>query len=264
MDIFLWKGKATNFIMSIINYFLVLGCGHSESLDHFNNNSIVIASDGNLLIDCGHTIKHALAKQQMSIEDVDAIYISHVHGDHVFGLERFAYESKFKYKKRIKLIFHRDLQSELWDQTLKGSLGRHGDGDASLSDYFDVVVLDEYNFSIFGNDYELIPVRHTPGKPTYGLLINKYLFFSADTIALPKLMSVLDFAVGFHDVTLSHSNPVHATLDSLVSLYPAMIKKKLYLMSYEDSWREYIVKVDSEFLGFASQGMIIELKHGKI
>jgi len=237
---------------------MILGCGHSESMTLYNNNAAVLSDSGNILIDCGHTIKHALHDQGMSIADVDAIYISHVHGDHVFGLERIAYEAKFKYKKRIKLIFHSSIMTELWDQTLKGSLGTHGDGEATLQDYYDVTALDDDKFSLFGNDYQLVPVEHTPNKSAYGLLINNKLFYSTDTIAIPGVIKSLDFETGFHDVTLTKSNPVHATLDSLIQQYPEEVRKKLYLMSYEDDWHEYVDIVGREFAGFAKQGMKIE------
>lgn len=86
------------------NKFTIIGCGHSESLLHHNNNALVSNSNGLLLIDCGHTAKHALHDLGLTIGDVDEIFITHVHGDHVFGLERFAYETRFKYQKKSNFI----------------------------------------------------------------------------------------------------------------------------------------------------------------
>ncbi|MEX0739806.1 MAG: MBL fold metallo-hydrolase [Pseudohongiella sp.] len=239
--------------------FKILGCGHSESLEHFNNNAAVLSEAGNLLIDCGHTVKHALYAQDLSISDIDAIYISHVHGDHVFGLERVAYEALFKYKKRIKLFFHHSLYRELWHETLKGSLGLLGEGPAALEDYFEVYQLDRLEFEIFGNYYQLLPVKHTPGKPAFGLLINNDILYTTDTTAIPELIECLDFRVGFHDVTFTAENPVHATLESLLKWYPSSIRQKLYLMSYEDTWRKFEDKVKQDFRGLAAQGMEFEL-----
>lgn len=245
-----------------MNKFLILGCGHSEALTLFNNNAAVVNSQGCLLIDCGHTIKHALHNQNMDIGSIDAIFITHVHGDHVFGLERIAFEARYKYKKRISLYFHEKIYQELWDQTLKGSLGYSSDHDGtpqenSLEDWFDVKVIRGDKFSVFGNDYKIFEVKHSPGKPTFGLTINNTIFFSSDTTQIKKIIESVDFDIGFHDVTLTESNPVHASLSSLIESYPNEIRSKLYLMSYQDNWFEYKNTVEENFKGFAKQGMEI-------
>lgn len=236
---------------------LILGCGHSESITHFNNNAAILTPYGNMLIDSGHTIKHALHKQNMSIANIDAIFITHVHGDHVFGLERIAYEAKFIHNKRITLIFHESIYQELWHETLKGSLGRIGEGEAKFSDYFDLNILTEDNFTIFDTKYQLIPVKHTPNKSTFGLLIDEKIFYSSDTTAIKDTINTLNFDICFHDVTLSEFNPVHATLDSLLVQYPEHIKQKMFLMSYEDSFEQYQETVNQAFKGFAYQGQLI-------
>jgi len=246
--------------LSINDEFLVLGCGHSESITHFNNNAAILSKKGNTLIDCGHTIKHALHAQNMHIGDIDSIFITHVHGDHVFGLERVAYESLFKYKKRIALHFHESIYDELWNQTLKGSLGRNSEGECTLEDYFDVKPFSSDSIEIHGNTFDCFNVKHTPGKPSFGLLVNEDILFSADTTAIPELIENMKFRVGFHDVTFANFNPVHATLDSLIEMYPYETRKKLYLMSYDDSWPEYEEIVSKNFLGLSKQGMRVQLK----
>lgn len=241
------------------SYLLIIGCGHSESIENFNNNALLHHANQNLLIDCGHTVKHALHAQSLNIGNIDAIFITHVHGDHVFGLERIAYESKFKYKKKVKLIVKEEILYELWNETLKGSLGYNSDGNASLEDYFDVIPLTEDYFYFGKIRIDLFRVKHTPGKSTHGIILNNKIFYSSDTVALPNFINTLDFEVGFHDVTLSDFNPVHATLDSLINEYNYDVRKKLYLMSYEDSWKEYKNVVEENFLGYATQGMKITL-----
>ncbi|MCG9723605.1 MBL fold metallo-hydrolase [Shewanella sp. Isolate7] len=241
------------------SYFLIIGCGHSEAVENFNNNALLHHGNQNLLVDCGHTVKHALNAQSLNIGQIDAIFITHVHGDHVFGLERVAYESKFKYQKKIKLILREEVITELWSETLKGSLGYNSDGSASLEDYFDLVILKEDYFFFNGLRIDLVRVNHTPGKSTHGIVVDNKIFYSSDTLAIPETINTLDFKVGFHDVTLSDFNPVHATLDSLINEYSYDIRKKLYLMSYEDSWREYQNIVEDNFRGYATQGMKVLL-----
>ncbi|MAZ66575.1 MAG: metal-dependent hydrolase [Kangiellaceae bacterium] len=239
---------------------VILGCGHSESLHHYNANGIVKTPNGNMLIDCGYTVKHALHRQGMGFENIDGIFISHVHGDHVFGLERVAFETKFKLNKKIKLFLHKSIEKELWDQTLKGSLGYNSDGESSITDYFDVKFVESNTFKFCGVNYSTFPVKHTKDKPTYGLLIQNQILWSSDTVSIPATIKQYDFLQGIHDVTLTDYNPVHASLTALIEEYPLAVRKKLYLISYEDNWQEFKSIVDSEFAGFATQGQELEFK----
>lgn len=241
------------------NQLLILGCGHSESDTLFNNNALVSNEQGNLLIDCGYTIKPALHAHGLQLRDIDAVFITHVHADHMFGLERLANEGRYKYHKKAKLILHHELYDELWHQCLKGVLAKNGEGENQLSDYFELVVLQHEEFDLFGNHYRLHRVCHTPGKVCFGLMINQSLFYSGDTVAIPQLLLELNPDVIFHDVTLSEFNPVHASLHSLLSLYPPSLCKKTYLMSYEDHWPEYQQIVEQHFAGFAKQGQRVTL-----
>ncbi len=246
-------------MLSNSNELLILGCGHSESDTLFNNNALVINAQGNLLIDCGYTIKPALLAQGLKLQDIDAVFITHVHADHMFGLERLANEGRYKYKKKAKLILHHELYDELWHHCLKGVLAKNGEGENELSDYFDLVLLQKEEFELFGNFYQLHRVSHTPGKICFGLMINHSLFYSGDTVAIPQLLMQLNPQLIFHDVTLTEYNPVHASVHSLLSLYPAELCKKTYLMSYEDHWPDYQQMVEHHFAGFARQGQRVQL-----
>ncbi len=237
---------------------LILGCGHSESDTLFNNNALVTNSEGTLLIDCGYTIKPALLAQGLKLQDIDAVFITHVHADHMFGLERLANEGRYKYNKKARLILHHELYDELWHQCLKGVLAKNGEGENELADYFDLVLLQNDEFELFGNYYQLYRVSHTPGKACFGVMINHSIFYSGDTVAIPQLLMQLNPGLIFHDVTLSDYNPVHASVHSLLSLYPAELCKKMYLMSYEDHWPEYQHIVETHFAGFARQGQRVQ------
>jgi ribonuclease BN (tRNA processing enzyme) len=64
--------------------FVGVGEAFDESLP---NNSQILEWEGfRLLIDCGYAVPHALWKSHPDPEYLDAIYISHRHADHYFGL----------------------------------------------------------------------------------------------------------------------------------------------------------------------------------
>lgn len=232
----------------------MLGVGHSEAMEHWNNNAMIEAGGRRLLIDAGYTIKFALRDQGLTPKDVDAIFITHVHADHCFGLERLAYECRFRYGFKPALYLPPGVYEELWSTTLKGVMGQVGEGPAELSDFFDVVLLDETGFEFEGVTLQPFQNQHTPGKPSYGLLVNHRLLFSGDTRPIPDIVSHYNPDTILHDGTLADWNPVHASLTELRECYPQAIRKRMYLMSYEDHFEQYRSEVERDFAGFAGQG----------
>lgn len=232
----------------------MLGVGHSEAVSHWNNNAMIESGGRRLLIDAGYTIKFALQDQGLTLADVNAVFITHVHADHCFGLERLGYECRFKYGFKPTLYLPPGVYEELWAQTLKGVMGQVGEGPAELSDYFDVVLLVDQRFQFEGVSLEFFRNMHTPGKPSYGLVINESVLFSGDTRAIPDVVSRVDADVILHDVTLTDWNPVHASLPELYEHYPEEARKRMYLMSYEDDYEQHRQRVERDFAGFAWQG----------
>jgi ribonuclease BN (tRNA processing enzyme) len=64
--------------------FVGVGEAFDETLP--NNSQILQWGDVRLLIDCGYSVPHALWKRHPEPEYLDAIYITHRHADHYFGL----------------------------------------------------------------------------------------------------------------------------------------------------------------------------------
>lgn len=56
------------------------------------------------------------------------------------------------------------------------------------------------------------------------------------------------------NATLSDWNPVHASVKELCESYPAEVRSRMHLMSYEDYFEEHRAHVEQEFAGFAYQG----------
>lgn len=70
----------------------VVFIGVGEAFDeHFPNTSILVTTDGRhnkhpILLDCGFTAAHAFWRTSPDPMKLDAVWISHFHGDHFFGL----------------------------------------------------------------------------------------------------------------------------------------------------------------------------------
>src|SRR5262245_1893527 len=67
--------------------FIGVGEAFDETLP--NNSQLLKWENTHLLIDCGYGVPHSLWKLHPEHDLVDAIYISHRHADHYFGLPSY-------------------------------------------------------------------------------------------------------------------------------------------------------------------------------
>ncbi len=63
-----------------------LGVGEACDQDHGNTSLLVRTSKACILLDCGFSVAHAVFSELNSPNELDAVWISHFHGDHFFSL----------------------------------------------------------------------------------------------------------------------------------------------------------------------------------
>lgn len=214
----------------------MIGTGSAFAKTYYNNNALLHTPGQTLLIDCGITAPMALHQLGLTFDQIDGVLISHIHADHVGGLEEMAFQMKFIYKRKPKLYIAAPLADVLWEHTLKGGLQQHPD--ESLHDYFDLFPLQAGRKEAIGPlSVELIQTEHIPGKRSYSILLNDTLFYSADMKFNPALLTHLyeqrSCNVYLHDCQLHPPGEVHASLDELLTL-PESIQERLWLMHYGD------------------------------
>lgn len=240
---------------------IALGTGDSEALDYRNSGFLLETADGErMLIDCGHTIKHALRDVvSLSLPDIDAIYITHVHGDHVFGLERVGFESRYVYDKRVRLYLEPELPAPLWTNCLKGCMGDSSSGHNTLQDFFDVVMVKERCLNRSGLEMKTFPTNHTAGKPSFGLIFNDRLIYTADTNPLDWIANDRSDRMIIHDCSLAEYHPAHATVPEMLEKYPSSVRKRLYAMHYGDDMELHRQRLESAFAGVVMQGQVFHV-----
>ncbi|MEK3731045.1 MULTISPECIES: MBL fold metallo-hydrolase [Paenibacillus] len=239
----------------------MLGTGSAFAKKYYNNNALLLDDDFTLLIDCGSTAPLALHEMGRSLNDIDAVLITHIHADHVGGLEELAFMMKMKFKRRIPLYIGEALAAPLWDHTLRGGLYQQGEI-SCLEDIFDVRPLKpgvKADISK-GITVELIQTRHIPGKDSYSLYLNDRIFYSADMVFDPELLNKLvnerECELILHECQLQGPGEVHTTLQELLSL-PEHIQQRTYLMHYSDDVQDFVGKTGE--MEFVEQQKIYEL-----
>jgi len=245
-----------------------LGSGSAFCLKNFQSNILIEIDGKKLLFDCGSDIRWSLSEQKLSILDVDAIYISHLHSDHIGGLEYAAFFNYFNGKRRTRLIGHTEIIKNLWNKCLSGGLESLQTIDADLNTYFDVEKIQLKNYFTFQNvNFYLVQTIHIVADysivKSFGLIFNHYenqkkVFITSDTQFAPSQMKdfIRQSDIVFHDCEVGFESGVHAHYDDLKTLH-SDLKSKIWLYHYNDS-----VLPDAKsdgFLGFVEKGQTFEI-----
>jgi len=230
---------------------MFLGTGSAFCLTPgcYQSNMVLISPSGRrLLIDCGSDIRFSLAAAGLAPRDISDIYISHLHADHVGGLEYMGFSSRFALPPfSMGLIANEAVMRDLWTHSLYGGMSMTDGDDCTLADFFTPRPVDASGlFEWEGLEITLVPTRHVTGKHdimfSYGLFFRAgttTVFLTTDTVFAPKdLARFLEQAdLVFHDCeTTDQATGVHAHYRELAEL-PAAIKAKTWLYHYNDGER---------------------------
>lgn len=239
--------------------------------NQYQSNMLLTASDGKrLMIDCGGDARFSFGELGATNANIsewtDGVYISHLHADHIGGLEWIGFCSFFGPKKiRPKLFIVDSLIDDLWD-SLKGGMRSVQGSSMRLTDFFDVQpVKINSSFKWGGVEFQPVQTVHIMDGmrivPSYGLLFQdkKKVFLTTDTQFCPRQIETFyDKAdLIFHDCeTYPFKSGVHAHYDDLKTL-PEATKKKMWLYHYSPEPTQEPVK--DGFQGFVKKGQTFEI-----
>lgn len=253
-------------------YFLGTGAAFTVAEDNFQSNAILQDDGGRcLLIDCGTDVRRALRAAGLSRHDLAGAYVSHLHGDHIGGLEWLGFSTYFDPDAgRLPLFVPEPLVTPLWHDTLKGGMGALDHGPARLEDYFDVRPVPSGRHFVFGGTrIDLVPVDHIrcglSTMASYGLMIEAPagpVLFTSDCLFQPDtLMPYYDRArLIFHDCDTGPTpGGVHAHFQQLSTL-PEAVRAKMWLYHHADG--PLPDACAAGFAGFARPHQVFEFGTG--
>lgn len=225
-----------------------LGVGDFFSRFNYTTTFLVMGGSTRLLIDCPEPTRKVLHESTSSagephdVFDIDAVLLTHLHGDHSNGLEGFGF-----YRKQMPGSPGRPLLyalpeniENLWDHKLKAGMGRSYlpekgiDKFSKLEDYFDPHPIEPgVVFRIGDLEVETRRTRHP--VPCIGCKIRhggRTLGYSCDTDYDPDLIAFLAEAdLIFHEC----NEGVHTPYDELAQL-PEALRKKMRLIHLSDEF----------------------------
>jgi hypothetical protein len=218
------------------------GTGSAWSRRYGNSSALIESeSDGGtrLLIDCGHTVPARLEELGVSLRDIDAVFISHLHGDHIYGLEEWGFKNLLLWDARPTLLIAEDLAAPLWANVLSGTMAQVCNRSCLLDDYFEVVRLQVGKpVSVGPFTLEIRPVRHVPNAASYGCRVAGdalSLGFTCDSLADVDSWFYDGTDAVFHDCSFSppFAETVHAHFEEL-RRYPEDWRRRTRLVHYSD------------------------------
>lgn len=110
--------------------------------EQWQTNAVITHEEGgkkrHLLIDCGTSSEYALAEAGIDVADIDAVFITHEHGDHLGGLASLGLATYFDpTHAKLKVYTDAQLMPQLWERSLRGGMDTLEGKVVGMNDYFD-------------------------------------------------------------------------------------------------------------------------------
>ncbi len=278
----------------------LFGAGGAFSRRYGTTCSMITLPSGlRWLIDCGRQAPDQICAAGLRWHDIEGQIITHVHGDHVFGLEDFAFVRYYEGHRglrsvreggsRPKFIAHTAVQAEVWEtlgpalRYLPGVQGNPAAG--TLGHYFEIIDVHGYepartNPWRHAEAFECGELRltareadHVPGKPATSLEIavssdahdDRIAWWSGDsTVNVARLVAIEPrTSILFHDCTfVEYPGQVHGSFALLESL-PEPVRNKLVLMHHEDDIERHRQRAEARGFRLAMPGDVYDLATGQ-
>jgi ribonuclease BN (tRNA processing enzyme) len=167
---------------------------------------LVTAPEGRILLDCGGSSLPAI-RRACDPETIDAVAISHLHGDHFGGLVFLAMEAKYAPRRKPLVVGG---PPSLERRFKDASVALFDDFYRDLPFRLDFTVLGREPARLGPAEVAALPVEHVPDSEPHGLRVRvggKLIAYSGDARWSDHLPAVADGADLFICETTYYSDP---------------------------------------------------------
>lgn len=200
----------------------------------------IAADDAVLALEFGATALLSWKQAGWSTNDLDAVVISHLHGDHFGGLPFLMLDCQFVANRRkpLHIVGPTGLRARLekaMEVFFPGSSAIRWNFSWDITE-----ITSESSVDCVGFQITCLEVQHPSGAPALGLRLargGKVLGFSGDTSWTPNLIKIADGADLFVCECFSDGEPVvnHMSWDSIRDNFSRLRAKKVVLTHMSDS-----------------------------
>ncbi|KZN45038.1 ribonuclease Z [Pseudoalteromonas luteoviolacea] len=210
---------------------LFLGVGDASSVELGNSACLLIRNNLPwLLIDCGHDTLRRFA-EVFSNRLPEHIFITHLHYDHVGGLEQLYFKAALA-GKPVRLYVPVSLVTQLCAMLRYTKLAEE------KTDVWQTFILHPVSEYFWHQDLKVYtyPVRHHAPNSAFALHLPGVMFYSGDTRPIPELLSHVSAKseIIFHDCAVA-GNPSHSGIDDLLREYSGALLSRLCVYHYHSA-----------------------------
>lgn len=212
-----------------------------------------------LLLDCGGSSLPALTRSGVA-DAIDAIAVSHLHGDHFGGIPYLVIQQHFAGRTRPLVIGG---PRELAQRSRLVEQGLYADFFGKTALGFDVrtVVLDAGETSLGGATVSALPVRHVAASDPHGLRVrvgDRLIAYSGDATWSEHLVRIADSADLFicEATNYDRDDPSHLAYTTLMAHRGELRCGRIVLTHLGSATLAHLSELELEY---ATDGKTIEL-----
>lgn len=198
-------------------------------------SSLLELSGKRILVDCGIGVARSTVHAGVSLLELDYIFITHLHSDHILELGPLLYTAWTTGLNRPFRVFGPRGTAAYWENFLKAMAFDHqirlvDEGRPEIADLVEITEFDEGPVaSLDGIEVTALRVDHPPVTDCFALSFaaaGKRVVFSADTCYFPPLA---EFARGA--TILVHEAMLTAGVEKLVQRTPGAARLREHLLA---------------------------------